>query len=854
MTKHLQMGIENETIRGLSDTTAPFITESAGPGRKIEILAPAGSYASFRAALCAGADAVYAGGPRFGARAYADNFTQEELVQAIGEAHLFGRKFYLTVNTLLKDTEITDLYEYLAPLYEAGLDAVIIQDAGVMEYVRKQFPGLDIHASTQMTVTGSYGAKFLEEQGAVRVVPARELSLGEIQQIRRETDLEIECFVHGALCYCYSGQCLLSSVIGGRSGNRGQCAQPCRLPYTAGGDKKYYLSPKDICTLEIIPDLVDAGIDSFKIEGRMKKPEYVAGVTSMYRKYTDLYLRKGRAGFKVLPEDREMLMDLYNRGGSSEGYYKRHNGRGMMALERPNHTGVPAVKVRFQKGREVHGTVLTDLNPGDVIEVTGGKGNYTVGNPVQKGGKISFLVQKEVRLTQGTVLNRTRNESLIRSMQDTYMNSGMKLAVSGELSLRISEPGALTVRLETEDGAETSFTTQTQEPVQEAQNRPMDRERILSQMQKTGNSEFFFRNLDISMDDHIFVPIQQLNSLRRAALEGLRMAVIAGHTRTLPGRADEKMLSACTADLPGGCGFAEETVSDDRATGEWKPLFSVLAETEEQLGAVLDASAQNPDIWRRIYVESDLAEKIMESQKETVLMQGIRENGTELFIALPHIFRREKGTAYSAERYPAWLSEAADRLRADGVLIRNYEEYQMLREEGFDKKIILDHNLYVFNRYGKSFWRKLGISEFAAPQELNARELAELGISGMEFTVYGHLPVMLSAQCILKTSGRCTRRPEVSMLTDRLGNRFPVKNQCTYCYNVIYNTLPLYLGMQADEIRKLAPGMLRLQFSIENEQFARHILDLVQNAFCVEDSHAAPDFEYTQGHFRRGVS
>ena len=314
------------------------------------------------------------------------------------------------------------------------------------------------------------------------------------------------------------------------------------------------------------------------------------------------------------------------------------------------------------------------------------------------------------------------------------------------------------------------------------------------------------------------------------------------------------MLSACTADLPGGCGFAEETVSDDRATGEWKPLFSVLAETEEQLGAVLDASAQNPDIWRRIYGESDLAEKIMESQKETVLMQGIRENGTELFIALPHIFRREKGTAYSAERYPAWLSEAADRLRADGVLIRNYEEYQMLREEGFDKKIILDHNLYVFNRYGKSFWRKLGISEFAAPQELNARELAELGISGMEFTVYGHLPVMLSAQCILKTSGRCTRRPEVSMLTDRLGNRFPVKNQCTYCYNVIYNTLPLYLGMQADEIRKLAPGMLRLQFSIENEQFARHILDLVQNAFCVEDSHAAPDFEYTQGHFRRGVS
>ena len=207
------------------------------------------------------------------------------------------------------------------------------------------------------------------------MVPARELSLGEIRQIREETGLELECFVHGALCYCYSGQCLLSSMIGGRSGNRGQCAQPCRLPYSVDGKKKYYLSPKDICTLEIIPDLVDAGIDSFKIEGRMKKPEYVAGVTSMYRKYTDLYLEKGRDGFKVLPEDREMLMDLYNRGGFSEGYYKNHNGREMMALDRPSHTGVPALKVRSQKGRHLPCTALKDIRPGNVIDMSGGQRN-----------------------------------------------------------------------------------------------------------------------------------------------------------------------------------------------------------------------------------------------------------------------------------------------------------------------------------------------------------------------------------------------------------------------------------------------------------------------------------------------
>lgn len=838
MTRHLQMGIENETIRGLSETTAHFITERSDFARKIEILAPAGSYTSFRAALCAGADAVYAGGPRFGARAYADNFTREELVQAISEAHLFERKFYLTVNTLLKDNEIAELYDYLAPLYEAGLDAVIVQDVGVMQYVRRHFPELDIHASTQMTVTGAYGAKFLEEQGVTRVVPARELSLGEIQQIRRETDLEIECFVHGALCYCYSGQCLLSSMIGGRSGNRGQCAQPCRLPYTAGGKKKYYLSPKDICTLEIIPDLVDAGIDSFKIEGRMKKPEYVAGVTSMYRKYTDLYLKEGRQGFAVSPADREMLMDLYNRGGSSEGYYKRHNGRGMLALDRPNHTGVPAVRVRFQKGREIHGTVLTDLNPGDVIEVTGGKGNYTAGNTVGKGKEISFLVQKGVRLPQGTVLNRTKNESLIRAIKENYTDKDMKLAISGELSLRIAQPAALTVWYRNSDGTESTFTAETQEAVQKAQNRPMDQERILSQIQKTGNSEFIFRELDIRMDDGIFVPIQQLNSLRRAALEGLRAAVIAGYARTLPEGKDEISVSA----------------GADGASERWRPRFSVLTETEEQLRAVRDAVLQSPDIYKRIYIESELAVRIIESHKEAELFQGLAEKGTEIFIAMPHIFRREEGVPHSAERDPAWLSEAVDNIQAAGVLVRNYEEYQMLRELGFDKKIILDHNLYVFNRYGKRFWEKCGISEFTAPQELNARELAELGISGMELPVYGHLPVMLTAQCLVRTTGGCTGRTEVSTLTDRLGNRFPVKNQCTYCYNVIYNTLPLYLGMQEGEIRKLAPGMLRLQFSVENGRRVRHILELAANAFCGKEAYAAPDFEYTQGHFRRGVS
>lgn len=814
-----------------------YIAGDCASDRKVEILAPAGSYESFRAALGAGADAVYAGGSRFGARAFADNFTQDELVRAVGEAHLFERKFYLTVNTLLKDNEIDELYDYLAPLYEAGLDAVIVQDAGVIEYIRDVFPRLDIHASTQMTVTGSYGAKFLEKQGVTRVVPARELSLGEIRQIREETGLEIECFVHGALCYCYSGQCLLSSMIGGRSGNRGQCAQPCRLPYTVNGKKKYYLSPKDICTLEIIPDLVDAGIDSFKIEGRMKKPEYVAGVTSMYRKYADLYLEKGRAGFIVLPEDREMLMDLYNRGGFSEGYYKNHNGREMMALDRPSHTGVPALKVRSQKGRELQCTALTDIRPGDVIDIAGGKSNYTAGSDVGKGESVSFLIQKGVRLFPGNVLKRMRNETLISSLREAYIDRSLQREIEGRLTMKKSSPAELAVWCQPvsrgkEDGETISYTATTDEDVQKAQNRPLDEARVRAQILKTGNTEFCFRELDIHMDEAVFMPVQQLNTLRRAALEGLKKMVIGGSGRSMPER-------EAVPDFP-----------DSKETGDWSAVFSVMAETEEQLLEVRDTAVQSPEIFQRVYVDIELAEKAANREKIKKAIWDISSAGIEIFAALPWISRREN----AADNGLREIQDTVKMLGADGVLIRNYEQYQMLEEEGFDKKINLDHNLYVFNRYGKVFWNRLGISEFSAPEELNARELEDLGIRAGEMIIYGYLPVMISAQCVVKTAGRCTHSPGITFLTDRMGSRFPVKNQCTYCYNVIYNTLPLYLGMQKEEIRRLAPRMLRIQFSIETKEQTREILELIRSTFFGGSSPSAPDFEYTQGHFRRGVS
>ena len=264
--------------------------------RNVEILAPAGSYESLCGAINGGCDAVYLGGSKFGARAFAENFDEETMLRAIDYVHLFDKKIYLTVNTLLHNEEIEEeLFRYLEKYYSQGLDAVIVQDVGVLEFVHRNFPMLPIHASTQMTFTTEKGGEAFKNHGVTRFVTSRELSIKEIQNIRKKTDLEIETFVHGALCYCYSGQCFLSSMIGGRSGNRGRCAQPCRMQYEVreqDGRKlhtePYVLSPKDMCTLDCIPDLVDAGIDSFKIEGRMKKPEYAAYTAHLYRKYTDL--------------------------------------------------------------------------------------------------------------------------------------------------------------------------------------------------------------------------------------------------------------------------------------------------------------------------------------------------------------------------------------------------------------------------------------------------------------------------------------------------------------------------------------------------------------------------------------
>ncbi len=311
---------------------------------KVELLAPAGNYDSFIGAINAGADAIYVGGEKFSARAFADNFDTQTLCECIRYAHLFGKRVYLTLNTLIKEAEFSEIYDYVKPFYLAGLDGVIIQDLGVLKFLREHFPHMELHASTQMAVTGPQFVSLCKEWGISRVVPARELSLTELKAIR-DAGIEVECFIHGAMCYCYSGMCLMSSILGGRSGNRGKCAQPCRLPYHVSSQETesrdtYILSLKDMCTIEHIPDLIEAGMDSFKIEGRMKRSEYAAGVTALYRKYIDFYYKQPDKPLRISQEDKYVLEHLYMRSELHDGYLYKHNGKEMVTHDAPSYSGL----------------------------------------------------------------------------------------------------------------------------------------------------------------------------------------------------------------------------------------------------------------------------------------------------------------------------------------------------------------------------------------------------------------------------------------------------------------------------------------------------------------------------------
>ena len=643
--------------------------------REVEILAPAGTYEAFEAAIRSGADAVYAGGNLFGARAYAGNFDEETMIRAIREAHLYGRKLYLTVNTLIKEREMKErLFSFLKPFYENGLDAVLVQDLGALAFIREQFPDLAIHASTQMSVAGALGAGFLKQYGVERVVPARELSLAEIRKMKEETGLEIECFVQGALCYSYSGQCLFSSMLGGRSGNRGQCAQPCRLKYQAEGQKKpsCILSLKDIMALEDLPDLIEAGVDSFKIEGRMKKPEYVSETVRVYRKYTDLYLKKGRAGYQVSEEDKQRLMDLYNRGGSCRGYYHVQNGPEMLTPDRSNHAGIHSACVERQKGRSLLAKALVPLQKGDVLEISP-KENVTLGQDVKKGGQFQLLVAKGTTVRPRTILARVRNERLIQEIQERIRTAEVRRPVQAKAMFCMDEPSKLILK-----SGSFSVRVEGSSP-QAAKKQAVDRARVERQLRKMGNTPFQIESLEMEMEDGIFIPMQVVNELRRTAAERLEEEILKQYKRSC-----KRVPMVEQEEIQG-----ESLISRE---GQ-KNVLSVLVETKNQLRV----AARSEDV-RRIYVESHLAAAMCSNQEEREEIQRLyEESKIPWYIVLPHIFRER------AKRLLDSRWKAICEVPWKGALVRNVESLAYLQKKGWKNTVRADHHLYTLNKKAVEF-------------------------------------------------------------------------------------------------------------------------------------------------------
>lgn len=700
---------------------------------KAEVLAPAGSFEAFKAVINAGADAVYLGGDMFGARAYAGNLSKEEVLEAIEYAHIHNRRLYLTVNTLLKNTELTGkLYNYILPFYEAGLDAVIVQDYGVMKFINDNFPKLDIHASTQMTVTDVNYIDFLKQYNVTRIVPARELSFSDIRKLHEYTDMEIECFVHGALCYCYSGLCLMSSFIGGRSGNRGRCAQPCRLDYSYKGNEKALLSLKDLCTIEILPQVIESGVYSLKIEGRMKKPEYAAGVTSIYRKYVDMYLESGADKYKADSRDIDRLLMLFDRGGLIKGYYVKHNGADMIA------------------------------NPQKASKSLDDKKNF------ENGIKEQFI-DKDIKEKVNIYVKLLKNNNATMTFIDS---EGITVTVTGQM-------------------------------VEMAQNKAMSKDDILKQITKLGATYFEADNVEIEMEDDIFIPNKALNELRREAV-GILI--------------DEKLKKYRRNVSDGELNYSY-------SSQKFQTRTCVRVMTKEQAKAVLKFKIARVCLESELMTEEDMRE----------IINKCHASGVECYLGLPRIFK--EGCVKLLQGF-------------DGYYVRNMAEFYWLRKNNAVGKIIADYSVYAFNNLAAKVLADAGYDGVTLPVELNSSELAHLEMMDMEteLIVYGRIPVMITANCVNRTVGSCNNKCGISYITDRKKAKLLNVSSCKFCYSVIYNNVPECIYDKETDINKISPAYISISFTDETAKMTEDIMMDVDNRRGL-----VAVKEYTRGHFTRGV-
>lgn len=781
---------------------------------KIELLAPVGSMESLYAAINNGADAIYLGGPKFSARAKAVEFDNEKMKIAVDYCHSYGVDIYVTMNTILKENEIKEAIRYIGYLYEIGVNAVIIQDLGLLKLIKERYPDFEVHASTQMTIHNGEGAIYFTNKGFKRVVLSRELNIKEIEHISKELGIETEIFVHGALCVSYSGQCLMSAMIGSRSGNRGKCAQPCRQEYrlvssSTGNEKRgHLLSTKDTCTIDDIKEIIESGTASLKVEGRMKRPEYVAGVIETYRKAIDKEIKNKSYNAE---EGKKTLLQLFNRGGFSNAYLKRDSGKDMMSFQIPKNTGIEIGKV--DENGEV---ILKDsIVLGDGIGY-GSKG-FTLSKIILNGSEVREADKGDkVKLfpkgyKKGDVFYKTSSKTLFDELGEKIKPYNRKIGLHGEIIFKVGEPMILKTSL---NGVKYEVYG---EIVEKAEKKPLDKERISEALKKSGGYPYKFDGIGFESFEDGFIRIASLNNLRRDLLEKILKDVTAKFRRRRP---KEDELNEAKKDE------VKEPVDVE---------LLVTCTTKTQLETLIKSGIKNIGV--------DLYSREKDSIKIKDI-EGLDE--VNIYLLTPEIIKSEfNGVVNTIEKCKGSLKGL---ITANAGIINIYKDKM---------DIIGDYKLNIFNYEALKFYRE-DINNLSLSLELNKREIKEImkkNPRGIAYQLYGKTELMVSEYCpIGSTFGgknkerncnlACTR--DSFTLVDETNEKFRVMTD-VFCRSHILNGVALNLIGEKKELKDMGIDTFRVDFKDESSEDVLKVLDMIHGEVEIEGKY------YTKGCYKRGV-
>ena len=750
----------------------------------VELLSPVGDFNCLKAAVQNGADSVYFGSNTFSARAFATNFNQDNLRKAIEYAKIRGVKTHLTLNTLIKDTEFDEAFNLAKKAYELGIDAIIVQDLGLAMALIRNFPDLPIHASTQMTVHNLNGALKLQELGFKRVVLARELSINDIDYICKNTNIEIETFIHGALCISYSGQCLFSSMLGGRSGNRGKCAGPCRLPFSLYEEDKvidsgFLLNTRDLCGIDYIPDLINSGVKCFKIEGRMKSPEYVATVTKIYRKYIDLALSK-KENYTIDEKDRKELLQVFNRGMSSPGHLSKNGNHSLVFKEKPNNMGLFLGKIEKYLPKKGYITIKLNekISIGDTISLENETTSYTISELMNTNfenitetqiGQTVIIGRIKGNINLGSKVYKMSSKKLNEMARESFSKEYKKIGFNCNISIKLNKPIEVSVssanNLILYKNLKLNYTSSFIPTT--AINRPLDKETVINQFNKTNDYPFYFKNIKIDMDDNIFIPkLSILNEIRRTILEEIKKFAKKEIKRTY-----EKNPEMLNNSINNPNNFTTpNTIKNTNTAIEISVLLNNLN---------LNFDYSRLKDFNNVYIPL----KFFSNKKYENILKTLSDKFS-LYIYMPTIIQSNYKNILLANS-----ETAIEKFKIKGFIISNICNLKLL-EEIINKnpklEIITNYTFNVFNANTINELRKMQVSRFTISPELDKNtinKLCESHILENELIVYGKTPLLNMNYCLLGKTDKCY--PTCTMKCKN-GHTFKLKDR----YNLDFTVLP----------------------------------------------------------------